>query len=1251
MSISHLNTLIEKTSNWDKDERYMATNDICNEISKEIKIDEATERRICAAVLKQLDDKSNDVQSVAVKCLAILLKKVQHAQVAEICEKLSSLLLDGKDALRDIYSIGLKTLIADVPDEMGSLISERLSGRLLNGISRTGSEEVKKECLDNLSDLLRRFGHLIEREHDDIMNVVLRQLENDQQILRKRAAVCLGSLSVVSSDVLLNRLVESILKQISAIETSNRRVVASDRLRIFIQTIGTISKAVGQRLTKHLDQLFPLFLRMCGDAADESLQTDAGCELRENCLAALASLAGRCGSEAALHLEQVVGLCMSFMEYDPNYSYDDGNSGDAMDDCDDEEEEEQNFDDQDENDDISWKVRKIALKVLATLVASPTAPLEELFRLLTDPLLARFKEREENVRVDVVLCLNGLLEASCRRKASRGGRRGGADRESGVAGLELVADRLPLLVAASCRALSPGPLPSARSRGAVFLLLRSLLQLAEGHLDLQPHLQQLLAVTERCLQDKEQVVRLEALVFLRSLLAHSAPIDALPRLLPLLADAAAGYWAKTAIEALFCVQAAIVSLSSSSASSCSLSVAAVRGLAADAARLLLTLLMRPAQDHDRREIGIATAGSLLAHLGDQLEPAQLQSMLSAFLRMLSSNEYRLSRTSVLKAISSFSAAPLDLSSFISAAIGPIALLLSGQQHNRLLRLTALSALMALATHTTAALAPTDCIAVMREAAAAIEDTDQHLCCLAVQVAQILLDKFPSTALAQQQQQLAYPKLLQLVRSPLLQGQCLAAVQTLFGTLCRGAHGLRCGDVIRDLHALSPAGSSPDGLSRLGFANIAKCIAAACLGESPDQLSLLVAQLAVDLQQPSPHLALLVLAELGSQLDYSSLQAPAPPLEQLRDLVVACFESPSEQVTAAAGSALGRLAAGNQTVFLSHLLICMQAADHRQYLFLSALREVVTSSSPPLQQVLPPLLGQLAHPEEAVRNTVAECLGQLACREPLQVLPQLLDAAASDRRPLLLWTVYSSFRYALGTPHAAESTAGRTLSQALEDILPLLLQTEDLLVRRALLMLANAALHRNPHLVGPALLSGHLLPALAATLGLKQERVVDLGPFKHKVDDALVLRKASLTVCETLLDCEELLLGAAGPLLLEAFLSRAQALLTDKDADLKLQALQVLVKVCRFSPSATAAQLDTLLDSLEKLCVLKVSKEGESEGCDGGVKTALRGLTDLHRALGEGGGRRWADLIARLSKKETTGPLLTTLLNSSDHTPQ
>ncbi len=53
-STVNLQQLIENTSHWDKDERYMATNDLCNLLGKDVKIDEHTEQKICTAVLKQL---------------------------------------------------------------------------------------------------------------------------------------------------------------------------------------------------------------------------------------------------------------------------------------------------------------------------------------------------------------------------------------------------------------------------------------------------------------------------------------------------------------------------------------------------------------------------------------------------------------------------------------------------------------------------------------------------------------------------------------------------------------------------------------------------------------------------------------------------------------------------------------------------------------------------------------------------------------------------------------------------------------------------------------------------------------------------------------------------------------------------------------------------------------------------------------------------------------------------------------------
>ena len=360
------------------------------------------------------DDKSNDVQSVAVKCLSILLRKVNHAQIREICDKLSSLLLDGSAALTDIYSIGLKTMISDAPADVGVLLANGLCGRLLNGISRTGSENVKKECMDILSDLLRRFGHFCESDHSDVMVTLVRQLEFEKTPIRKRAAVCLASLATVSTDQLLNRMIETILEQV---DRSERGQSASADTQTLIQTVGMVSRTVGHRLGRHLPKLVPLFLRFCGDANDENQQSEAVNELRENCFPGLESFVLRCPREVQQYCSEIVRVCVSFAAYDPNYSYDGDGSDDGGDheeqgvdgdDFDDEGDEDGGYSD---DDDSSWKVRKNAVRVLLAVVQSNSPDsLLAIAKQYGGFFVSRFKEREENVRVDIIVCFNALLQ-------------------------------------------------------------------------------------------------------------------------------------------------------------------------------------------------------------------------------------------------------------------------------------------------------------------------------------------------------------------------------------------------------------------------------------------------------------------------------------------------------------------------------------------------------------------------------------------------------------------------------------------------------------------------------------------------------------------------------------------------------------------------------------------------------------------------------------------------------------------------
>jgi cullin-associated NEDD8-dissociated protein 1 len=222
---TNIHALLKKTEHYDKDERYMATSDLC-EVLKRTRgdcagragMDASTERRICTAVLRLLHDKSNDVQAIAVKTLGVLLTTVQEEQVLEIADSLADQVLDAsKSELRDVYAIGLRTLVQTIPPRMGDPTSQRLVGRLLEGI-RGNEEEIVLSCLDILTDLLGRFGSTavaMTRQHEPILQMCLHQIHSAETVVvRKRAGTTIGCLSVVLSDTLLVSMVERLLGQL-----------------------------------------------------------------------------------------------------------------------------------------------------------------------------------------------------------------------------------------------------------------------------------------------------------------------------------------------------------------------------------------------------------------------------------------------------------------------------------------------------------------------------------------------------------------------------------------------------------------------------------------------------------------------------------------------------------------------------------------------------------------------------------------------------------------------------------------------------------------------------------------------------------------------------------------------------------------------------------------------------------------------------------------------------------------------------
>ena len=97
---------------------------------------------------------------------------------------------------------------------------------------------------------------------------------------------------------------------------------------------------------------------------------------------------------------------------------------------------------------------------------------------------------------------------------------------------------------------------------------------------------------------------------------------------------------------------------------------------------------------------------------------------------------------------------------------------------------------------------------------------------------------------------------------------------------------------------------------------------------------------------------------------------------------------------------------------------------------------------------------------------------------------------------------------------------KVLKPLLIDMLSTMLNDSDLENRRLALSTLNSAMHNKPDMILPHL--GKLIPLVLRDSKIKPEliREVQMGPFKHKVDDGLEVRKVRLEI----LPCVYMLLG-------------------------------------------------------------------------------------------------------------------------------
>uniref|UniRef100_A0A669B2X9 TATA-binding protein interacting (TIP20) domain-containing protein n=1 Tax=Oreochromis niloticus TaxID=8128 RepID=A0A669B2X9_ORENI len=1146
----HISNLLEKMTSTDKDFRFMATNDLMLELQKDsIKLDEDSERRVVTMLLKLLEDKNGEVQNLAVKCLAPLVSKVKEPQVETMVDVLCSNMTSDKEQLRDISSMGLKTVIAELPLTSSGLtltgsVCKKITSQLIGAMGKQDDVSVQLEALDILSDMLGRLSGALVSFHSSLLSSLLPQLTSPRMAVRKRSILALGHLVPCCSPALFSQLTEHLMKELA-------KGPPTSMTRTYIQCLATISRQGGHRVGEHLEKLIPMVVKFTGVEDDE---------LREYCFQAFEAFIRRCPKEMSPHIATVTQLCLKFMTFDPNYNYDDSEEEDEDSMDIDDELEEESDDEYSDDDDMSWKVRRSSIKCLEALISTRLDLLLSFYSSICPALLARFKEREENVRADVFTAFSTLLRqtrvASSRHSLIVSGSDPGVRREEEPA-VALLKKQVPATVKALHRQLKE---KSIKSRQGCFCLLTELAHTVPGALE--EHIPALIPGIVFSLTDKStpSTMRIDALSFFNVLLLSHPPQAFQPHmqvLLPPVVACIEDTFYKITSEALLVIQHLVkVMRPQGQAGGFDPKPFVKEVFSVTMKRLKATDI-----DQEVKERAISCMGHIVCHLGDHLR-AEVQGVLAIFLERLK-NE--ITRLTAVRTITLIAASPLkvDMSPILPEVLSVLGSFL--RKNQRALKLGTLACLTALVTHHAASIKPAALEPVLSELPTLVDEGDMHVSQVSITLLTGMAKAYPSSLAKISSSVL--PGVFRLIHSPLLQGSTLEAIlEFLQALVLSKTSNLSYSQLLKSLmEPFHRSQSSADGsiVHRQSYHSVARCVAALS-SASPKETPGTVAGFIQQVKNPgSPEsarvLALLCMGEVGRK---GSLGGS----KEVQGVILEAFSSTSEEVKTAASCALGSMAVGCLSDYLPFLLKEISAQPRRQYLLLHSLKEVISacpasSLSPHVESVWALLFQNCECQEEGTRNLVAECLGKLTLVNPAALLPRLKQLLKTG------------------------------------DFLKTL-QDDDINVRRIALVMFNSAAHNKPSLIRGLL--GRVLPHLYKETQIRKDliREVEMGPFKHTVDDGLDVRKAAFECMYSLLDsCLE------GLDILQ-FLDHVEEGLKDH-YDIRMLTFLMLARLVSLCPAAVLQRLDRLVEPLKATVTTKVKA--------GSVKQEFEKQEELRRS--------------------------------------
>lgn len=368
--------LLNKLSDNDIDHRFMALNDLYLLITNSsINLSEDMEIKLIDKLLHKLEDNNIEIKEFNLKVLVELVNRIRFKSFNHLVSKLIETVNNSiGQELKDIYLICLKGVIKQ--SNQLNLID---NDWFINNIISLLNLDTSIELLDVLSIFINKT---ITNDNQRLLlinnqfNIITSS--NSRHAIKKKCISLLGTL--------LNNQHLDILKDFINSNLSSNFIVTTLLIQNTLNLMNNSS---------HIDEIINHLSNQDDDIKDAALAT-LDCYVNT--------------INPQSHINQLIKISQSHINYNPNYF--------DVDEDDEEEDEEEDDDDEEEeplsdNDDLSWKVRKSAAKLLTSIITNNPSLLSHLYSTVFINLLTvTSKEREESVKLELFNSINAFFVVS-----------------------------------------------------------------------------------------------------------------------------------------------------------------------------------------------------------------------------------------------------------------------------------------------------------------------------------------------------------------------------------------------------------------------------------------------------------------------------------------------------------------------------------------------------------------------------------------------------------------------------------------------------------------------------------------------------------------------------------------------------------------------------------------------------------------------------------------------------------------------